>query len=89
VYAQKLWEEEKAFEAEPAFIDNDPAKPRPKLFVTFPFPYMNGRLHLGHSFTLSKAEFAVGFEKLNGKNTFFPFGFHCTGMPIKVRLNLT
>ena len=25
-----------------------------KYFVTFPFPYMNGKLHLGHSFTLSK-----------------------------------
>lgn len=44
---------------------------------------MNGRLHLGHSFSLSKAEFAVGFEQLRGKNTLFPFGFHCTGMPIK------
>lgn len=51
--------------------------------ATFPFPYMNGRLHLGHSFSLSKAEFAIGFEQLRGKKTLFPFGFHCTGMPIK------
>merc|ERR1712226_1138094 len=43
---------------------------------------MNGRLHLGHTFTISKAEFAIGFERLQGKNTLFPFGFHCTGMPI-------
>lgn len=51
--------------------------------ATFPYPYMNGRLHLGHSFTLSKAEFAVGYERLLGKKVLFPFGFHCTGMPIK------
>lgn len=50
---------------------------------TFPFPYMNGRLHLGHTFSLSKCEFAARYEKLKGKKVLFPFGFHCTGMPIK------
>jgi leucyl-tRNA synthetase len=44
---------------------------------------MNGRLHLGHAFTLSKAEFAVGYQRLKGKRILFPFGLHCTGMPIK------
>lgn len=44
---------------------------------------MNGRLHLGHTFTLSKCEFAVRFHRLKGKKVLFPFGFHCTGMPIK------
>ena len=45
---------------------------------------MNGLLHLGHMFTMSKAEFAAGYMKLRGKKILFPFGFHCTGMPIKV-----
>jgi leucyl-tRNA synthetase len=44
---------------------------------------MNGRLHVGHTFTLSKAEFAVGFERMRGKRALFPFAFHATGMPIK------
>lgn len=56
---------------------------REKFFATFPYPYMNGRLHLGHSFSLSKCEFACGYERLKGKRVCFPFGFHCTGMPIK------
>ncbi|KAH8030038.1 hypothetical protein HPB51_006470 [Rhipicephalus microplus] len=54
-----------------------------KFFVTFPYPYVNGRLHLGHSFSLSKCEFAVGYQRLLGKKCLFPFGFHATGMPIK------
>lgn len=56
---------------------------REKYFVTFPYPYMNGRLHLGHTFTMSKCEFAVGYQRLKGKKCLFPFGLHCTGMPIK------
>lgn len=44
---------------------------------------MNGRLHLGHTFSLSKAEFAVRYHRLKGRNVLFPLGFHCTGMPIK------
>lgn len=73
---QREWGQAGEFEANP-----EPGKA--KYFATFPYPYMNGRLHLGHAFTLSKAEFAVGFERMRGKTCLFPLGFHCTGMPIK------
>jgi len=73
--AQQLWESTKAHERE---IDTN----RPKYFVTFPYPYMNGRLHLGHAYSLSKAEFQARYKTLKGYNSLFPFGFHCTGMPI-------
>nr|AAW26599.1 SJCHGC03690 protein [Schistosoma japonicum] len=43
---------------------------------------MNGRLHLGHAFSLSKCEFSAGYERLKGKLTLWPFGLHCTGTPI-------
>lgn len=52
--------------------------------ATFPYPYMNGRLHLGHLFTISKADFAVYYQRMKGKQAIFPFSFHVTGMPIKV-----
>jgi leucyl-tRNA synthetase len=43
---------------------------------------MNGKLHLGHGFSLTKTEFAARFHRLMGENVLFPFSFHCTGMPI-------
>ena len=54
-----------------------------KFLVTFPYPYMNGKLHLGHAFSLTKAEFAAGYQRMLGKKALFPFAFHCTGMPIQ------
>lgn len=78
---QNRWENDKISE------ENAPKEPKKdaeeKFMCTFPFPYMNGRLHLGHTFSLSKCEFAVRYQKLKGKRALFPFGFHCTGMPIK------
>ncbi|CAG9765535.1 unnamed protein product [Ceutorhynchus assimilis] len=78
---QLRWKNEKIFEFDapttPKKSNNE------KYLCTFPFPYMNGRLHLGHTFSLSKCEFAVRYQRLKGKQALFPFGFHCTGMPIK------
>ncbi|KAJ7997238.1 hypothetical protein DPEC_G00226900 [Dallia pectoralis] len=79
---QQKWEKEKTFDCDaPTTIGEGTNKN--KYFITFPYPYMNGRLHLGHTFCLSKCEFAVGFQRLKGKQCLFPFGLHCTGMPIK------
>lgn len=44
---------------------------------------MNGTLHAGHSFTVSKIEFAAGVARMQGRNVLYPQGYHCTGMPIK------
>ncbi|KAJ1741632.1 cytosolic leucyl tRNA synthetase [Coemansia sp. RSA 989] len=84
---QKDWEERHVFEID--MPEDDSVTPEalhdkyPKWMGTFPFPYMNGVLHLGHAFSVSKIEFATGWERLKGKRALFPFGFHVTGMPIK------
>jgi leucyl-tRNA synthetase len=49
---------------------------------TVAYPYMNGRLHIGHGMTIVRADVASRFRKNNGEDVLFPFGFHCTGMPI-------
>lgn len=82
--AQSLWESLKVFEVDAPVAD---AAAVPKFICSFPYPYMNGFLHVGHAFTFSKTEFATGYERLKGKNALFPFGFHCTGMPIQACAN--
>ena len=73
--AQKIWSEKNLNNTEP-----DPSKE--KYFLNFPYPYVNGRVHLGHAYSISKCEFTVRYKRLKGYNTLWPFSFHCTGMPI-------
>eukprot|EP00965_Chrysotila_dentata_P137408 4545245-Pleurochrysis_carterae.AAC.4 len=78
--AQKKWNAANVFEEDAPDGKWDDGK----FMVTFPYPYMNGKLHLGHAFSLTKAEFSASFYRLQGRKVLFPFGFHCTGMPIQV-----
>ena len=80
---QQKWEKERVFEEDAP----DDGSSTEKYFVNFPYPYMNGLLHLGHTFTLMKCDLAVGYQRLQGKKCLYPFAFHCTGMPIKVIKN--
>ena len=87
---QKIWAEEHQFEIDAPSIDDEPItmdseelhRKYPKFMSSMAYPYMNGVMHAGHCFTLSKVEFSIGFERMNGKRALFPLGFHCTGMPI-------
>jgi leucyl-tRNA synthetase len=72
---QRRWTEEGTFEA-------DPDPDRQPYYVNFPYPYMNGYLHIGHTFTLLQLEIAARYHRMLGYNVLWPFAFHCTGTPI-------
>lgn len=55
--AQERWKSDKIFEAKAEF--NEDGSPKEKFMVTFPYPYMNGRLHLGHAYSMTKVREAV------------------------------
>lgn len=89
---QAQWKEKKVFQVDAPSLSEIPAENAtsadlhakyPKFYGTMAFPYMNGTLHAGHSFTASKIEFMTGYARMEGKRALFPLGFHCTGMPIK------
>lgn len=71
---QKRWEEAKVFEAN--------VEDKPKYFITFPYPYVNGRPHMGHAFTSLRTDTYARFKRLEGFNVLYPQGFHATGEPI-------
>lgn len=87
IQVQQKWADLGAFEADapnPAAGDDATSSNGQEPFlVTFPYPYSNGHLHIGHAFSLTKAIFRAQFERHQGKNVLFPFAFHCTGMPIQ------
>jgi leucyl-tRNA synthetase len=72
---QKNWETAKIFEA-------DPDSHREKFFLTFPYPYMNGPLHVGHTFTASRVDAYARFKRMQGYNVLFPWAWHWTGQPL-------
>ncbi|TKA32796.1 hypothetical protein B0A50_01021 [Salinomyces thailandicus] len=89
---QQSWAESKVFEQDaPSLQDvplgsvaaHDLRQRHPKFLATMAYPYMNGTLHAGHSFTASKVEFGVGWARMKGMRALYPQGYHCTGMPIK------
>ncbi|KAK0391121.1 hypothetical protein NLU13_0623 [Sarocladium strictum] len=77
---QKEWADAHLFSSD---APTENAADVPKFFATTAYPYMNGTLHTGHSFTISKIEFSTGYARMQGKRALWPQGYHCSGMPIK------
>ncbi|HLN45903.1 MAG TPA: leucine--tRNA ligase, partial [Candidatus Sulfotelmatobacter sp.] len=69
------WEKEHIFEA-------NPDSKIQKIFVTFPYPYMNGPLHVGHTFTASRVDAYARFKRMQGYNVLWPWAWHWTGQPL-------
>ena len=71
---QRAWEDSKIFQADPS--------DKPKFFITIPYPYLNGNLHVGHCRTFTIGDAIARFKRMCGYNVLFPMGFHVTGTPI-------
>ncbi|MBO4412416.1 MAG: valine--tRNA ligase [Clostridia bacterium] len=53
-----------------------------KIFsIDTPPPTVSGKIHIGHIFSYSQAEFVARFKRMTGYNVFFPFGFDDNGLP--------
>ncbi len=72
---QKRWKKDRIFEADP-----DPKKK--KFFLTVPYPYTNGALHIGHGRTYTVGDLIARWKRMQGYNVLFPMASHMTGTPI-------
>jgi leucyl-tRNA synthetase len=72
---QSKWREAHLFEAN--------LKPgAPKFYITVPYPYANGPLHIGHGRTYTIGDIVARYKRLRGFNVLYPMAFHITGTPI-------
>jgi len=76
---QRRWKESKIFDAE---IAQEQKGGKKKFFLTVPYPYTSGPLHIGHGRTNTIGDIIARFKRLQGYNVLFPMAFHVTGTPI-------
>jgi leucyl-tRNA synthetase len=72
---QTEWAKARIFEADP-----DPS--RSKCFVTFPFAYMSGPLHVGSGFTAARIDVYARYMRMRGYNVLYPWAWHWTGKTV-------
>lgn len=65
----------------------DPNATREETFVVdTPPPTVSGSLHVGHLFSYSHQDFIVRYQRMRGKNVFFPIGWDDNGLPTERRV---
>jgi valyl-tRNA synthetase len=57
------------------------ASRKPVYSIDTPPATVSGRLHLGHVYSYSQADFLARFRRMNGYNVFYPMGFDDNGLP--------
>lgn len=72
---QKFWQEHKIY-----LWDKNETREN-SFVVDTPPPTVSGQLHIGHVYSYTQADFIVRFQRMLGKNVFYPIGFDDNGLP--------
>ncbi|UCC52692.1 MAG: valine--tRNA ligase [Anaerolineaceae bacterium] len=59
----------------------DPEGEAPVYSIDTPPATVSGKLHMGHVYSYSHADFVARFWRMNGHNVFYPMGFDDNGLP--------
>jgi valyl-tRNA synthetase len=71
---QRFWQEEGVYRF-------NPFSSKEIYSIDTPPPTVSGKLHIGHIFSYTQAEMIARFQRMQGKNVFYPFGFDDNGLP--------
>ncbi|MBI3032343.1 valine--tRNA ligase [Candidatus Woesearchaeota archaeon] len=70
---QAYWENNKVYQF-------DPNKEGELYTIDTPPPTVSGAMHIGHAFSYSQQDFIARFQRMSGKNVFYPFGTDDNGL---------
>ena len=74
------WEEEGTYRF-------DPSRPRSAVFsIDTPPPTVSGSLHVGHVFSYTQTDVVARFQRMSGKDVFYPIGWDDNGLPTERRV---
>lgn len=69
------WEEEGVYEWDASVSRED------SFVIDTPPPTVSGLLHMGHIFSYTQTDFIARYQRMKGKNVFYPIGFDDNGLP--------
>ena len=76
----KAWEDSRIYAWDPTASRED------TFVVDTPPPTVSGSLHVGHMFSYSHQDFIVRYQRMRGKNIYFPIGWDDNGLPTERRV---
>ena len=74
---EKFWQENQVYKF-------DEKSNKPTFSIDTPPPTVSGHLHMGHIFGFAQADMYARYNRMLGKNLFYPLGFDNNGLPTEL-----
>src|SRR5579862_205885 len=75
---QEYWEKNATYRWQ---MSDDGHRTTDNFVIDTPPPTVSGVLHMGHIFSYTQADFIARYQRMSGKDVFYPMGFDDNGLP--------